>query len=171
MKRNNKNFGTDEVFQLVIEYLEGNIDKESFDKILEFLIKNQKVETSSYVYNTCLSIPREDQINNIRTTDKDLNENFNNFKNLILWVNEIFFFKKENFFKKLFLETSEIYPTQIQSQTDNINISGILERLIRQLQNQVSSLKNQFGRKDKVIKTLLENLWRITKHHEEISPF
>ena len=84
MKRNNKNFGTDEVFQLVIEYLEGNIDKESFDKILEFLIKNQKVETSSYVYNTCLSIPREDQINNIRTTDKDLNENFNNFKNLIL---------------------------------------------------------------------------------------
>ena len=55
----------------------------------------------------------------------------------------------------------------MQSQTDNINTSCILERLIVQLQDQVSTLKSQLDRKDKVINTLLEKLER--KHHDEIS--
>ena len=46
----------------MIESLESNIDKEFFDKILEFLMKNQKMKTSCYVNKTYLSIPREDQI-------------------------------------------------------------------------------------------------------------
>ena len=80
-----------------------------------------------YAYKTCLSIPKEDQIKNIHTTDKDnLKEEFNNFKNLM--INEFesmnySFFKKVNSFKKQLLETSEIDPTRIQSQTDNINIT------------------------------------------------
>ena len=172
LKRNNKKCGTEEVFQLVLESLDSDIDKESFDKILEFLIKNQKVKTSCYANKTCLSIPKEDQIKNIHTTDKDnLKEDFNNFKNLM--INEFesmkySFFKEVNSFKKQLLETSEIDPTRIQSQTDNINITSILERLIVQLQDQVSTLKNQLDRKDKVINTLLEKLEK--KHHEDISP-
>ena len=44
-------------------------------------------------------------------------------------INEFFepmkyLFKKVNSFKKQLLETSEIDPTQMQSQTDNINISS-----------------------------------------------
>ena len=78
------------------------------------------------------------------------------------------FFKEVNSFKKQLLETSEIDPTRIQSQTDNINITSILKRLIVQLQDQVSTLKNQLDRKDKVINTLLEKL---EKKREEISPF
>ena len=46
----------------MIESVESNIDKEFFDKILEFLMKNQTMKTSCYVNKTCLSIPREDQI-------------------------------------------------------------------------------------------------------------
>ena len=68
------------------------------------------------------------------------------------------FFKEVNSFKKQLLETSEIDPTRIQSQTDNTDITSILERLIVQLQDQVSTLKNQLDRKDKVINTLLEKL-------------
>ena len=56
--------------------------------------------------------------------------------------------------KKQLLETSEINPTRIQSQTDKINISSIIERLIVQLQEQVSTLKNQLDRGNKVINTL-----------------
>ena len=48
LKLNNKKCGTEEIFQLVLESLDSDIDKESFDKILEFLIKNQKVKTSCY---------------------------------------------------------------------------------------------------------------------------
>ena len=86
--------------------------------------------------------------------------------NLSQW--NILFFKEVNPFKKQLLETSEIDPTRIQSQTDNINITSILERLIVQLQDQVSTLKNQLDRKDKVICTLREKLEK--KLHEEISP-
>ena len=172
LKRKNKKCRTEEVFQLVLESLESDIDKEYFDKILEFLIKNLKVKTSCYSIKTRLSIPKEDQINNIHTTDKDNSkEDFNKFKNLM--INEFesmkySFFKELNSFKKELLETFEIDPTRIQSQTDNINISSILERLIVQLQDQVSTLKNQLDGKDKVINTLLEKLEK--KHHEEISP-
>ena len=85
LKTNNKKCGTEEVFQLVLECLESDIDKESFDKILELLIKNQKVKTSCYANKICLSITKEDHINNIHTTDKDnLKEDFDNFKNLMI---------------------------------------------------------------------------------------
>ena len=78
------------------------------------------------------------------------------------------FFKEVNSFKKQLLKTSEIDPTRIQSQTDNIIISMALKRLIVQLQDQVFTLKNQLDRKDKVIKTLLEKSEK--KDHEEIFP-
>ena len=82
---NNKNYGTELVFQLVLESLDSDIDKESFDKTLEFLIKNQKVKIGCYASKTCRSIPKEGQIKNIHTTDKDnLKEDFSIFKNLMI---------------------------------------------------------------------------------------
>ena len=60
----------------MLESLEIDTDKESFDKMLELLIKNcenklkncenklKKVKTSCYVNKTYLSIPSEDQTNN-----------------------------------------------------------------------------------------------------------
>ena len=134
-KRNNKKRGT-EVLQLVLESLDSDIGKESFDKILEVLIKNQKVK-SCYANETYLSITKEDQIKNINTADKvNFKEDFNNFKNLMINKFESMkysFLKEVNSFKEQLLETSEIGPTRIQSQTDNISISSILERLIVQL--------------------------------------
>ena len=64
LKRTNKNCRTEEVFQLVLESLESDIDKKSFDKILEGLIRNQKVETTCYANKPCLSTHKEDQIKN-----------------------------------------------------------------------------------------------------------
>ena len=46
LKQNIKKCDTEGVFQLVLESLDRDIDKESFDKIIELLIKNQKVKTS-----------------------------------------------------------------------------------------------------------------------------
>ena len=40
LERSNKKRGTEEVFQLVLECLESDTGKETFDKILEFLMKN-----------------------------------------------------------------------------------------------------------------------------------
>ena len=72
----------------MLESRESDIDKDiikRFDKILELLIKNQKVKMSCYVNKTYLSIPKEDQVNNIQTMDKDnLKQDFNNFKSLMI---------------------------------------------------------------------------------------
>ena len=70
--------------------------------------------------------------------------------------------------KKQLLKTSEIDPARIQSQTDNINVSSILERLVLQLRDEISILKNQLDKKDKAINTLPEKFKK--KYHEEISP-
>ena len=69
----------------MLEPLDSDIHKESFDKILEILIKNRKVKTSCYANKTCLSIPKEDQTKNIHMIDKDnLKVDFKNFKILII---------------------------------------------------------------------------------------
>ena len=118
------------------------------------------MKTSLFAKKTCQSIPKECQTKNIHTTDKDpLKEDFINFKNLM--INEFesmkySFYKEVNSFKKQLWEKSEFDPTRTQSQTDNICISSVLERLINQLQDQVSTLKYQLDRKDKVINTLLK---------------
>ena len=68
--------------------------------------------------------------------------------------------KEVNSFKRQLLETSEIDPAGIQSKTDNINMSSILEKVIVQLQDQVSTSKNQLDMKDKVINKLKTVSWR-----------
>ena len=52
--------------------------------------------------------------------------------------------------------------------TDNSNTSSILERLIVQPQDQVSTLKDQLDKKDKIINISLEKL--VKKNHEDIFP-
>ena len=96
----------------MVKSLESDIDRESFHEILELLIKNQKVKTNCYASETCLSIPKEDQVSNKHTTDKDNSkEDFSNFESLM--INEFeslkyYFFKEVNSFKKQLLEISEI---------------------------------------------------------------
>ena len=48
LKKKKKKCGIEEVFKLVLESRESDIDKESFDIMLELLIKNQKVKISCY---------------------------------------------------------------------------------------------------------------------------
>lgn len=45
----------------MLQSLESDTDKETFDKALEFIIKNKIAETSCHANTTCLSIPKEDQ--------------------------------------------------------------------------------------------------------------
>ena len=69
----------------MLEPLDSDIDQESFDKILEILIKNRKVKTSCYANKTCLSIPKGDKIKNIHMIDKDnLKVDFKNLKNFMM---------------------------------------------------------------------------------------
>ena len=81
LKRGNKKCGNDEVFQLVSESLENEINRKFFEEILETLIQKQRVKANRYGNRTCLSIPKEDQTNKAKANDTDnLNGDFINFK-------------------------------------------------------------------------------------------
>ena len=163
LKRNNKKCGNEEVFELVLESLENDIDRNLFDETLEELVQNQKVKTSCYANGTSLSIPKEHPINNANTTVNDtLKDDLDNFKNLMTSEFNSMkssFFKEVNSFKNQFLNTSEsTLGLQNQNDSNNNTKLNILERLISHLEDQVSTLKEQLNRKGKVINILLGKL-------------
>ena len=58
LKRNNKTCGNEEVFELVLESLENDIDRNLFDETREELVQNQKVKTSCYANRTFINTER-----------------------------------------------------------------------------------------------------------------
>ena len=121
-----------------------------------------------------LSIPKEHPINNANTTVNDtLKNDFDNFKNLMTSEFNSMkssFFKEVNSFKNKLLNTSES-TLGLQNQNDSYNNTtlNILERLISHLEDQVSTLKEQLNRKDKVINILLRKLEK-REYEETFSP-
>ena len=151
------------MFELVLESLENDIDRNLFDETLEELVQNQKVKTSCYANRTCLSVPKEHPINNANTTVNDtLKDDFGNFINLMTSEfnsMKLSFFKEVNSFRNQFLNTSEsTLGLQNQNDSNNNTTLNILERLISHLEDQVSTLKEQLNRKDKLINILLGKL-------------
>ena len=123
MKRGNKKCGNDEVFQLVSESLENEINREFFEEILETLIQKQQVKTNCYGNRTCLSIPKEDQTNKTKANDTDnLIEDFINFKT---HLKDQFETMKSSFF----VEVNQV-KNRLLNKTDSVSASRILERLI-----------------------------------------
>ena len=144
MKRGNKKCGNDEVFQLVSESLENEINREFFEEILKTLIQKQQMKANFYGNRTCLSIPKEDQANKTKANDADnLIKYFINFKTHLIEQ-----------FKTMNLKVKN----QLLNQTDSASASSILERLIVKQQEQISILREQLDQKGIVIDKLLEKL-------------
>ena len=156
LKRGNKKCGNEEVFQLVSESLENEINRKFFEENLETLIQKQQVKANCYGNRTCFSIPKEDQTNKTKASDTDnIIEHFINFKTHLI---EQFEKMKSSFF----VEVNQV-KNQLLNKTDSASASSILERLIVQQQEQISILREQLDRKDKVIDKLLEKLERRDK--------
>ena len=148
------------MFELALESLENGIDRNLYDETLEELVQYQKVKNSCYANRTCLSVPKEHPINNANTTVNDtLKDHFDSFKNLMTSEFNSMkssFFKEVNSFKNQFLNTLEsTLGLQNQNDSNNNTTMNILERLISHLEDEVSTLKEQLNRKDKVINILL----------------
>ena len=78
------------------------------------------------------------------------------------------FFQEVRSFKSQLLEEQEGNSFRLRSSYDDNNIPLILERLITQLQDQVSTLKDQLNKKDKLIESLFEKLEK--KENKTFSP-
>ena len=161
LKRNNKKCGNEEVFELVLESLDNPIDRSYFDETNEALIQNKKVKMSCYANKSCLSLPKQSEgnieNNEIDNTSRD---DFHSFKNLMLSEFESIksaFLKEANSFKNQILDKSES-TSHLRSQNEsnnNNNTLNVLERLITHLEDEVSTLKVQLDRKDKIINIFL----------------
>ena len=88
----------------MLESLDSDIDREIFDKILEFLSKIKTRKQAVAQIKPGYQYLKRIKEKNIQTTDKDnLKEDFNNFKNLM--INEFesmkyYVFKEVSSFKK-----------------------------------------------------------------------
>ena len=63
LKRSNKKCGKDQVFKLVNNQLQKEISKEIFKSLLCWLTEEQSVKLNVPGKRTCLSLPKESQLN------------------------------------------------------------------------------------------------------------
>lgn len=79
LKRGTKKCCTDEVLQIMSEYIDNKINRKFFERILETLTQKQKVKVNCFENRTCVSVTKEDHPNKTKTNVKDnLKEDFIN---------------------------------------------------------------------------------------------
>ena len=185
LKRSNKICGKDKVFELVNNSLEKHISREIFKSLLYRLIEKQYKKLNVLGKRTCLSLPKESQLNKESNEiigtgsneDKEyqrdiINENYvtdkvNAIDNDSSKSEESFL---EDFwtFKKPFFAEVDVFKKQLLKShtTDNVNESNNSDRLIILLEENIAFLKEQINKKDKVIDSLLN---RQTKQNDSAS--
>ena len=147
LKHQKSKCGKDEVFKLVKDTIEENINRDIFDKVLESLIESGSKNCSFISNRTCLSLRKHNAIEN-----SNLQGNFNNFKeDLIEDFDKLknAFFAEVKSFKDKVLDSFENvvdYPTD----GSKIFTAHILE--------EVYFLRKQLKSKDEMINSLLNQL-------------
>ena len=167
LKRQNKKCCKDEVFALVKDSLEKAIAMRSFEKSSALLQAINSIKCNIVSNRTCLSIPKHSSIPKVCTQNtSSIKNDFEDFKsNFIETLNvqtKLFmnqqkelFFTEINLFKNELL-TSLKHNTNSQSQEPSNNT----DRIISLLQDQIEFLYEQLKSKDKIINSLIVNLFR-----------
>ena len=145
LKCNNKNMvATEEVFRLLEKSAESEITKKMLEEPLDALVESHSLKIKLVRTRTCLLLTKYGQCSNSNdSSNESLAINANEeLKNSIL---ESFDALKLSFFAEVNSYASEVF----------INNS---ERLIRQPQDNINSLREQLKNKDKIINSLLKQL-------------
>ena len=166
-KRSNKKCGKNEVFELVNNSLEKEISREIFESLLYQLTEKQSVKLNVLQKTTCLSLPKESQLNKesnltVGTGSKEDKEYYRNIINeneVTERVNAIdndFSKSEESFledfrtFKKSFLVKVNVFKKHLLTShiKDNVNKSNNSDRLIILFEENIAFLKEQISKKD-----------------------
>ena len=145
LKRNNKNMVvTEEVFRLLEESAESEVTKKILEEPLDALVESHSLKIKLVRTRTCLLLTKLGQCSNSNeSSNESLAINANEeLKNSIL---ESFDALKLSFFAEVNSYANEVF----------INNS---ERLIRQSQDNINSLREQLKNKDKIINSLQKQL-------------
>ena len=174
LKPSNNKCGKDEVFELVNNSLQKEPSREIFESLLYWLTEKQSVQLNVLEKITCLSLPKESQLNKERNLivgtgseeDKEYHRDIINENEVTERVNAIVndsSKSEESFledfwtFKKLFLAEVNVFKKQLLTSytRDNVNKSNNSDKLIILLEENIAFLKEQVSKKNKVIDSML----------------
>ena len=155
LKRNNKKCGKEEVLHLVQESVDSEFTKEHFEGLLEKLIKCHSVQVKLVGTRMYLSLPKGAQYSK---SHKEFNES------LRLNVNE-----EVSKFKVSVIEEFDARKSSFLAEVDSFKKRHLIscgndvlaensERLIKQLKEDITFLREQLKNKDEVIHSLLQQL-------------
>ena len=164
-KRQNKNWGKDEIFALAKDSLEEAITMKSFEKSLALLQASNSIKCNIISNRTCLSIPKHSSIPKVCTQNaSSIKNDFEDFKsNSIETLNvqtKLFMNpQKELFFTEMNLFKNELFTSlKHNTKSRSHESSNNTDRIISLLQAQIEFLKEQLKSKEKMINLLTEHL-------------
>ena len=178
LKRKKKKCGQKEVFNLVKDSLETGFTQENFNKCLGYLISNKSVKHSTINSRESLSLHKEETAHDDSNNNDDtiihgntishddicvLKEDFNSYQAKCITKRQSV---KDAFLKKL----SDI-EQNLEKNIEKKEFDDKYEKLLNQQDKENFFLKDEIGRKDKIIKKLLDNFSNnyITSKNTEVN--
>ena len=129
------------------ESVEFEISSDVFTETLNSLIENESVIVNTFRNRECISLPKEN-FQEIETEKEDITEQFHQFRNDFL--------DEFNGFKTKFLHEVKSFKNSILNTTSKN--TGNQEHIVTLLLDNITFLKDQLRRKDKVIDSLINQL-------------
>ena len=153
LKRNNKNSGKEEVLHLVQKSVDSGVTKEHFEELLDKLSKCHSVQIKLVETRTCL--PKGAQYSK---SHKEFNESLRLSVNEELSKFKVSLIEEFNALKSSFLAEVDSFKKRHLISCGNDVSAENSERLIKQLQKDITFPREQLKNKDEVIHSLLQQL-------------
>ena len=155
LKRSNKKCGKEEVLHLVQESVDNDVTKEHFEELLDKLIKRHSVQIKLVGTRNCLSLPKGAQYSK---SHKEFNESLRLNVNEELSKFKVSVIEEFDALKSSFLAEVHSFKKRHLISCGNDVLAVNSERLIKQLQEDITFLREQLKNKDEVIHSLLQQL-------------
>ena len=153
LKRSNKKCGKEDVLHLVQESVDTEVTKQHFEELLDKLIKCHSVQMKLVGTGTCLSLPKGAQYSK---SHKEFNESLRLNVHEELPKFKVSVIEEFDALKSSFLAEVDSFKKRHLISCGNDVLAVNSERLIKQLQEDITFLREQLKNKDEVIHSLLQ---------------
>ena len=165
LKRSSKKCGRNEVFDLAQTFLDTDITRETFNELLQNMVESKVVKLRAVGDRECLSLPKEEA--------KDGNTINNRIKsNLEVFQLQLEKFKSslyEQFssFKHSFITEVSQFKSDFLCQKSTRNDQNTMEKLLHQMEKEITFLHEELKSKNTIITLLLENVVKLKDNNNE----
>ena len=165
LKKSSKKCGRSEVFDLVQTSLNTDITRETFDELLQNMVESKVVKLTAVGGRECLSPPIEeakdgDAINNRTKSDLEVFQlQLDKFKSSL--------YEQFNSFKHSFITEVSQFKSDLLCQKSTRNDQNTMEKLLHQMEKEITFLHEELKSKNTIITLLLENVVKLKDNNNE----